>query len=189
VVLREEAAGRSWRVSGGFWQAHPGAPDVLASCVTRQLSPQPGEHLLDLYAGVGLFAGAVGGRLGEGGRVDVVEADAAACLDAAANLADLPWATVHRSEVRRFLRHRGLRHVDVVVLDPPRAGAGREVSRRLCALRPRAISYVACDPAALARDVATFAEHGYRLAGLEAFDLFPMTHHVECVALLVPDSS
>jgi tRNA/tmRNA/rRNA uracil-C5-methylase (TrmA/RlmC/RlmD family) len=52
-------------------------------------------------------------------------------------------------------------------------------------LAPRAVAYVACDPAALARDVGLFAEEGYRLAGLRAFDLFPMTHHVECVALLV----
>ena len=54
----------------------------------------------------------------------------------------------------------------------------------IAALRPRAVAYVACDPASLARDVAIFAEHGYRLTGLRAFDLFPMTHHVECVALL-----
>ncbi|MDH4352787.1 MAG: class I SAM-dependent RNA methyltransferase [Actinomycetota bacterium] len=186
-VVHDQAAGRDWRISGGFWQAHPGAPEALVACVTRQLSPRPGEHLVDLYAGVGLFGGALGGRLGEGGRVDLVEADAAACLDAAVNLADLPWATVHRSPVLRHLRHSGLRRADLVVLDPPRTGAGREVTRRLCALRPRAVSYVACDPAALARDVATFAEQGYRLADLQAFDLFPMTHHVECVALLVPD--
>ncbi len=188
-VLHEEAAGRSWRVSGGFWQAHAGAPGVLVDCVTRQLAPRPGDHLLDVYAGVGLFAGALGGRVGVGGRIDVVEAEATACLDAAVNLADLPWATVHRSAALRYLRHSGLRRADIIVLDPPRTGAGREVSRRLCALRPRAISYVACDPAALARDVATFADEGYRLADLEAFDLFPMTHHVECVALLVPDSN
>jgi tRNA/tmRNA/rRNA uracil-C5-methylase (TrmA/RlmC/RlmD family) len=75
---------------------------------------------------------------------------------------------------------------DVVVLDPPRVGAKREVVEAVVALDPRAVAYVACDPGALARDVAIFAEHGYRLASLRAFDIFPMTHHVECVALLVP---
>jgi tRNA/tmRNA/rRNA uracil-C5-methylase (TrmA/RlmC/RlmD family) len=75
------------------------------------------------------------------------------------------------------------------VLDPPRTGAGKEVTERIAGLGPRAVSYVACDPAALARDVATFAAHGYRLAGLRALDLFPMTHHVECVALLVRGDS
>jgi tRNA/tmRNA/rRNA uracil-C5-methylase (TrmA/RlmC/RlmD family) len=73
-----------------------------------------------------------------------------------------------------------------VVLDPPREGARRPVVEAVAALAPRAVAYVACDPAALARDVATFAEHGYVLTTLRAFDLFPMTHHVECVALLEP---
>jgi tRNA/tmRNA/rRNA uracil-C5-methylase (TrmA/RlmC/RlmD family) len=76
--------------------------------------------------------------------------------------------------------------VDLVVLDPPREGARRKVVDAVVARSPRAVSYVACDPAALARDVALFAESGYRLESLRAFDLFPMTHHVECVALLEP---
>jgi tRNA/tmRNA/rRNA uracil-C5-methylase (TrmA/RlmC/RlmD family) len=79
--------------------------------------------------------------------------------------------------------------VDLVVLDPPRSGAGRTAVRRIAAGRPRAIAYVACDPATLARDVATFAASGYVLSGLRAFDLFPMTHHVECVAALHPRSA
>ncbi len=75
---------------------------------------------------------------------------------------------------------------DLVVLDPPRTGAGRRVVEQVVALAPRAIAYVACDPAALARDVAWFGERGYAMEGLRAFDIFPMTHHVECVARLVP---
>ncbi|WP_376778620.1 class I SAM-dependent RNA methyltransferase [Phytoactinopolyspora halotolerans] len=75
---------------------------------------------------------------------------------------------------------------DLVVLDPPRAGAKLTVVAEIARRRPRAVGYVACDPAALARDVAAFASHGYQLTGLRAFDLFPMTHHVECVALLEP---
>ncbi|MGL5865186.1 MAG: class I SAM-dependent RNA methyltransferase, partial [Dermatophilaceae bacterium] len=75
---------------------------------------------------------------------------------------------------------------DIVVLDPPRTGAGREVTLAIARMTPRVVAYVACDPAALARDVATFAGAGYRLASLRAFDAFPMTHHVECVAVLVP---
>jgi tRNA/tmRNA/rRNA uracil-C5-methylase (TrmA/RlmC/RlmD family) len=77
--------------------------------------------------------------------------------------------------------------VDIVVLDPPREGAKSAVVKQIAARRPRVVAYVACDPAALARDLATFAGHGYRLTGLRAFDLFPMTHHVECVAILEPD--
>jgi tRNA/tmRNA/rRNA uracil-C5-methylase (TrmA/RlmC/RlmD family) len=74
--------------------------------------------------------------------------------------------------------------VDVVVLDPPRSGAGAKVVNAIGVLQPRAIAYVACDPAALARDLATFAGIGYGLKSLRAFDLFPQTHHVECVAIL-----
>ena len=70
------------------------------------------------------------------------------------------------------------------MLDPPREGARRAVVEQVVDRAPRAVAYVACDPAALARDVAVFAEHGYALTELRAFDLFPMTHHVECVALL-----
>ena len=73
---------------------------------------------------------------------------------------------------------------DLVVLDPPREGARRKVVEQVVDRAPRAVAYVACDPAALARDLAIFAEHGYALSALRAFDLFPMTHHVECVALL-----
>jgi tRNA/tmRNA/rRNA uracil-C5-methylase (TrmA/RlmC/RlmD family) len=76
--------------------------------------------------------------------------------------------------------------VDLVVLDPPREGARRTVVEAVAARRPRAVAYVACDPAAMARDVATFADLGYTLDRLRGLDLFPMTHHVECVALLVP---
>jgi tRNA/tmRNA/rRNA uracil-C5-methylase (TrmA/RlmC/RlmD family) len=76
--------------------------------------------------------------------------------------------------------------VDLVVLDPPRTGAGAAVVHGVTAAGPRAVAYVACDPAALARDVGTFREAGWRLAALRAFDCFPMTQHVECVALLLP---
>jgi len=77
------------------------------------------------------------------------------------------------------------RRPDVVLLDVHLPdGGGRAVVQRVAALHPRAVAYVACDPAALARDLAYFADAGYHLVELEAYDLFPMTHHVECVALL-----
>ena len=85
-----------------------------------------------------------------------------------------------------WLRSTGLRRCDIVVLDPPRAGAGRQVIERIIRMSPRAIAYVACDPSALARDIATARSLGWRLESLRALDLFPMTHHVECIALLVP---
>lgn len=185
--VTEEAAGRSWRVTGaGFWQVHPGATETLVEAVRDALEPRVGEHLLDLYAGVGLFAGALAADLGPGGRVDAVEADEGAVRDARRNLHDLPMVRLVHARVDAWLRSRQLKSCDLVVLDPPRTGAARTVVEALVKLRPRAIAYVACDPASLARDVGTFRANGYELDAIRAFDLFPMTHHIECVALLRP---
>jgi tRNA/tmRNA/rRNA uracil-C5-methylase (TrmA/RlmC/RlmD family) len=186
-AVRERAAGREWTVAAtGFWQVHPAAADALAGCVLELLAPRPGEAVLDLYAGAGLFAGALAGRVGPHGTVVAVEADPVAAADAAANLADLPWVEVHRLRVTPALVDRLGVRPDLVVLDPPRSGAGPELIAALLAAGPRAVGYVACDPAGLARDLRAVADAGYRLAALRAFDLFPMTHHVECVALLEP---
>ncbi|MBD8869619.1 class I SAM-dependent RNA methyltransferase [Nocardioides donggukensis] len=168
----------------GFWQVHPGAPGVLVGTVLELLGPRPGEAVLDLYAGVGVFAAFLADRVGERGRVVAVEGDLAACGHARGNLVGLPQARVAQGSVDRVLRESYDEPFDLVVLDPPREGARRKVVEQVVDRAPRAVAYVACDPAALARDVATFADLGYRLSALRAFDLFPMTHHVECVALL-----
>ena len=174
--------GREFAVAeDGFWQVHPGAPGVLVDTVLDHLAPRPGESALDLYAGVGLFARFLLDAVGPGGRVVAVEADRRAATNAAANCPD---AEVRAGPVERVLATAYDEPFDLVVLDPPRTGAKRKVVNQVAARRPRAVAYVACDPAALARDVAFFAEHGYGLAALRAFDLFPMTHHVECVVLL-----
>ena len=168
----------------GFWQVHPGAPDVLVEAVMGMLDPQPGERALDLYAGVGLFARFLAGRVGDSGRVLAVEADRVAAGHARTNLADYAAAEVAAGSVAAVLGVAFDDRFDLVVLDPPRTGAKRAVVEQIVARSPRAIAYVACDPGALARDIAIFAEQGYRLDALRAFDLFPMTHHVECVARL-----
>jgi tRNA/tmRNA/rRNA uracil-C5-methylase (TrmA/RlmC/RlmD family) len=187
------AGGRDWEVEGtGFWQVHPAAADALVAAVADVAAVRPGETVLDLYAGVGLFGGALAPAVGPDGRVVCVESDAAACAAADANLADLPQAEVWQGEVDAgglagLLDELGTAP-DVVVLDPPRSGAGAPVSRLLASTGARAVVYVACDPAALARDVAAFGEAGYRLAAVRGFDAFPMTAHVEVVALLVPEA-
>src|SRR5215218_8062912 len=187
---QRSAGGRDWEVEGtGFWQVHPAAADALVGAVSAFAAVRPGETVLDLYAGAGLFGGALAPGVGAGGRVVCVESDPGACAAADANLADLPQAEVWQGDVDAPGLHEllgDLGRPDVVVLDPPRAGAGREVSRVIAGAAPRAVVYVACDPASLARDVAVLADAGYRLAALRAFDCFPMTAHVECVALLVP---
>ncbi len=187
TFVREVAAGRTWRVSnGGFWQIHPEAPDTLVSAVLEGLDPQWGESALDLYCGVGLFAGALAERVGDDGAVLGIESGKQAVLDARHNLAALENVRIECDKVETLLPRTGITSTDLIVLDPPRAGAGRETIAHLSGLEARRIAYVACDPAALARDLAYFREGGYRPVSLRAFDLFPMTHHFECVAILEP---
>ncbi len=185
--VREYAAGRSWRVSAGaFWQVHVGAADALAAAVVEALGPRTGEAVLDLYCGVGLFAGVLADRVGPQGSVLGVESGSAAADDATYNLNDLPQVRIERGRAGDVLDQWGEDRLELAVADPPRAGLGRDMVARLCRLVGRAVAYVSCDPATLARDVAYFHEHGWELAELRAFDAFPMTHHVECLAVLVP---
>ncbi|NGO69885.1 TRAM domain-containing protein [Streptomyces boncukensis] len=185
--VRERADGRTWRVgAGGFWQVHPRAADVLVDAVMRGLTPRKGEMALDLYCGVGLFAGALADRVGEQGAVLGIESAKRAAEDARRNLADFPRVRIEHGKVDRVLPRTGIAEADLVVLDPPRTGAGKATVARVTSLSPRRVAYVACDPAALARDLRYFADNGYTPRFLRAFDLFPMTHHLECVAILEP---
>ena len=190
--LRQRAAARSWRVSAGaFWQVHPGAADALSAAVLDVLEPRPGEVALDLFCGAGLFAGALAAAVGPDGVVIAVDADRSAVRDARHNLRRTPWARVHAADAAAALARGGWPAPDLAVLDPPRTGVPRPVIDGLLASGTglRAVAYVSCDPATLARDIAVFAGHGWRLDGLRAFDIFPMTHHVECVAALSPGKS
>jgi len=183
--LRQRAAGRDWRVGAtGFWQVHPGAADTLAAAVLDALRPRPGDVVLDLYCGAGLFAGVLARAVGPAGAVTGIEADAAAVRDARHNLRPTPWAKVRRGDVATVLARHGPTGGSLVVLDPPRTGAARPVIDLLSASPAGRIAYVSCDPATLARDLALLGASGWRLEALRAFDAFPMTHHVECLATL-----
>jgi tRNA/tmRNA/rRNA uracil-C5-methylase (TrmA/RlmC/RlmD family) len=203
--LHQHAAGRSWRVSAGaFWQVHPGAADALSAAVLDVLRPRPGEVALDLFCGAGLFAGVLAAAVGPDGMVVAVDTDRAAVRDARHNLRGTPWARVQAADAAAALARGGWPPAALAVLDPPRTGVRRRVIERLLAPGGgpdgggggapgagggslRAVAYVSCDPATLARDIAVFARLGWRLDGLRAFDIFPMTHHVECVAALTPE--
>jgi tRNA/tmRNA/rRNA uracil-C5-methylase (TrmA/RlmC/RlmD family) len=184
--LRQRAAGRDWRVSAaGFWQVHPAAADTLAAAVLDALRPRPGDVALDLYCGAGLFAGILAGAVGPSGAVIAIEADVAAVRDARHNLRGTPWARVHRGDAAALLERNGPPQATLAVVDPPRAGLARQVVDLLSGPgRVSRIAYVSCDPATLARDIAAFAASGWELEALRAFDAFPMTHHVECLATL-----
>lgn len=173
----------------GFWQVHPGAPSVLVDTVLEMLQPRAGESVLDLYAGVGLFAAHLAAAVGPAGSVVAVEAGRSACRRAERNLGEFSDVRVLPGSVEQVLEAEGPVPYDVVVLDPPREGARRAVVEQVAERAQRAVAYVACDPAALARDLATFRGLGWELRDLRAFDLFPMTHHVECVALLAKSGS
>jgi tRNA/tmRNA/rRNA uracil-C5-methylase (TrmA/RlmC/RlmD family) len=170
--------------SGSFWQSNVAAPEVLVDAVTRFADVKPGDHLIDLYGGVGLFGVALIDRIGSTGRIDHVEGSKSAVADAQLNFGGAENVYLHTGDVERILPR--FSSADVVILDPPREGAKRAVIESLVACAPRAIVYVACDPAALARDTALLRDANYTLSQLRAFDLFPMTHHIECVALFTP---
>ncbi|MGH8868482.1 MAG: class I SAM-dependent RNA methyltransferase, partial [Actinomycetes bacterium] len=153
--LSHEVHGRPFAVSSaGFWQVHPAAADVLADAVEQALEPRPGDSVLDLYAGAGLFAATLAARVAPEGRVTAVESSVAAASDARRNVTGLP-VRVLRGRVDRALEGRlpvgdvVPERVDLVVLDPPRAGAGRAVTAQIARREPRRVAYVACDPAAL----------------------------------------
>lgn len=182
AVLNENVSERSLEVSQeSFWQSHKNAPEVLTQAVLDFAQLKIGEHVLDLYGGVGLFSAAFIDAVGPTGHVDLIEGSKVATADAARNFAAYSNITIATGDVAKLMPR--ITAADVVVLDPPRDGAGKEAVAQIARLAPRAIVYVACDPAALARDTAYLADHSYSLVKVRAFDLFPMTHHIECVAL------
>lgn len=185
-LLTEVVGEREYRVSAhGFWQAHKNAPAVFTSEVLRLADLTPGEHVLDLYSGAGLFTLPLADAVGAGGRVEAVEGDRRAVKDATHNAKRYQNILIHNQGVSQWLSQSKLKTCDVIVLDPPRAGAGAEVINKMVKLTPRTIVYVACDPAALARDVALLNDRGYFLEEITGWDAFPMTHHVESIAKFV----
>ena len=170
----------------GFWQVHPGAASTFLRRVVALLAASSGDKVVDLYAGAGLFTMRLGEIVAPDGFVLGVEGDRRAVENGAGNtehLDNVEWRANRVDRELRSLVSQGVR-ADLAVLDPPRTGAGKEVMALLARLGPRRVVYVACDPSALARDVRAAADHGYALTSLEAYDAFPMTHHVECIAVL-----
>ncbi len=196
-VRREPAAvhasvgGRTYRISPGvFWQVHTGAAATLLSAVLDLAGDCRGAAVVDLYAGAGLFSIPLADAVGPSGSVLAVERDGRACADARHNGADFRHLRVLEGAVTPLLVETGLGRPDIVVLDPAREGAGTDVMRALAPHAPtvRTVIYVSCDPASFGRDVRVLLDDGWRLTALRAFDIFPMTEHVELVAALEPPS-
>jgi len=197
TIVTELVGDREFRLADtGFWQVHTHAAETLTAAVQDAIDPalfDASAHNLDLYGGVGLFAAAVADRFGSSTKITSVESDATATGFASRNLAEWIGADAATGRVERWVAQlastanahdRARLRAATVVLDPPRSGAGKQVVQSIGGLQPAQIVYVACDPVALARDIGLFAERGYDLTALRAFDLFPNTHHVEAVATL-----
>lgn len=180
----QRVAGRVWQVPvTAFWQAHRDAAGVYSKLITDWAQPRTGMRAWDLYGGAGVFAAALGDAVGHTGRVLSVDTSRVSTRAARAALADLTQVHIVTDSVRRALAaQRG--RADVAVLDPPRAGAGREVIDLLAAADVPRIVHIGCEAASFARDIGTYLGHGYTVEKIKVFDAFPLTHHTECVALL-----
>ncbi|MBG6218099.1 tRNA/tmRNA/rRNA uracil-C5-methylase (TrmA/RlmC/RlmD family) [Arthrobacter sp. CAN_A6] len=184
--LQERVGDSDYRVTGaGFWQIHRGAPSVLVDAVLAGLQVTPGEKAADLYAGAGLFTVPLAAAVGSGGSVLSVEGSVGTSKDARRNLHGQDHVSIVEGRVDTVLDSwEG--PLDVVLLDPPRAGAGKRVVAQLAQAKPRAVGYVSCDPASFARDLGLFLARGWSLDQLRVFDLYPHTHHMESFAVLSP---
>ncbi|WP_267289388.1 class I SAM-dependent RNA methyltransferase [Mycobacterium hackensackense] len=173
---------REWHVPvTAFWQAHRDAPEVYSALIRDAARLEPGMTAWDLYGGAGVFAAALATEVGETGQVLTVDTSRGSARAARTALADMPWVSVVTDSVRRALTGRR-DSADVAVLDPPRTGAGREIIDLIAGV-PRVI-HIGCEAASFARDVGEYLRHGYTVEQLRVFDAFPLTHHVECVAVL-----
>lgn len=182
-IMTEQVKDRTFRIhASSFWQVHRQASASLVDHVVGLCGLQRGQSAFDLYSGAGLFAAFLAEEVGEQGSVVAVESGIDAVRDARRSLSDLAHVELVTSDVGQWVARRR-EGCDVVVLDPPRAGAGSQVIADVARLARSRIVYVACEPSALARDTALLASHGWQLRDLVGIDAFPMTSHVECVAM------
>lgn len=180
----ETVSGREWELDAtGFWQAHRGAAQTYSDVIAEWAEPSPGSVAWDLYGGVGVFAAPLAHGVGPNGEVVSVEFSRRAAADGANALADLGAVRFAPGRVERAARD--LPAPGVVVLDPPRSGAGKDVVASVVGGAPERIVHVGCDPASFARDAGLYIAAGYQLEALRSFDAFPLSHHVECIGLFV----
>jgi tRNA/tmRNA/rRNA uracil-C5-methylase (TrmA/RlmC/RlmD family) len=187
-AVHTTVAGVTFRVTAGvFWQVHVGAAEALSAAVRAALGARPGDTVVDLYAGAGLFSVLLAHDVGPRGSVLAVERDRRACADVEHNGKGLTQLQVRKAYVSPRLVEHGLGRPDLVVLDPAREGAGQAVMTAL-ATQPalRTVVYVSCDAGSFSRDIRVLLVEGWTLTSLRAFDIFPMTQHVELVGALSP---
>jgi 23S rRNA (uracil1939-C5)-methyltransferase len=178
-AIHEELRGRVFRVSASsFFQVNTGMAEKLIDLVEQFLAPRPSEILLDAFGGVGTVGLSLASQVA---RVIEIEESKGAANDAHANAIDMSNIEFQRGKVEEILPTLKTR-IDIVVADPPRAGIDARALDALIALAPRAIAYVSCDPATLARDARKLIDGGYRLVKVQPVDMFPQTYHIESVS-------
>ena len=183
--LDEVVEDRSWRLhAGSFWQVHKDAPTAFVHTVRKLAQLKTGDRLLDLYSGAGLFAACLAKDVGDAGIVTAVESSIDSVRDARRSCSDLANLDLITSDVAKWLK-MNTDSYDVVILDPPRNGAGEEVISQISKIANRTIVYVACDPSALGRDTGYLLTNGWQIDQLVGFDAFPQTAHVECIATFI----
>ena len=182
AYLTEDVAGHRFRVSAGsFFQSGPDAAELLVDAVRRAAPELDGAGtVLDAYAGVGLFAVAA---TDPASSLITIESSRTSVDDSRSNLAGRA-ASVELGQVGRW-RRSARTSIDVVIADPARSGLGRPGVGAVVSADAPVVVLVSCDPVAAARDTAMLNQHGYDHAGTEVLDLFPHTHHVECVTRFV----
>ncbi|HET7770296.1 MAG TPA: 23S rRNA (uracil(1939)-C(5))-methyltransferase RlmD [Chloroflexota bacterium] len=181
--LRYVLAGATFEVpADAFFQVNSGAGELLVGAAIEWLAPEPTDHVVDAYGGVGTFAIPLARRAK---KVTSIELPGSA-VDAVATNARANGVSSVRAiaaSVERGLR--SLREpVDMLLVDPPRRGCGPEVTREIARLAPRRVVYVSCEPSTLARDARALLDAGYRLSATRVVDMFPQTYHLESVSLL-----
>ena len=178
--LKEVVEGNTYIVSPkSFWQSHINAPRLLLKQVIKHACIKSGDIVCDLYGGAGLFAFPIAELLGDSGEIHLIERDNDCIKDAKKMLHGKKNIIIHHGKVEQKLGK--IKNIDIIILDPPRNGAGKQVIHQIIDKSPKSIVYVSCNPASLARDTKILLENNYILDTLMVLDLFPMTHHIECI--------
>ena len=179
--LKEVVRDNKFNISPqSFWQSHKSAPGIILEKVLKFANIKKGERVCDLYGGVGLFTLPISKIIGENGEVHLIETNRTCIDDANEMFADLKNIFTHHGTVEQKLG--SVKKIDTIILDPPRNGISKQVINQMIEKKPHTIVYVSCNPSTLARDTKILLNNKYALTNVVGLDLFPMTHHVECVA-------
>ena len=179
--INEVVEGNSYTIShGSFWQSHKNAPKILIKKIIEFANLELGDRVCDLYGGVGLFTAPILKVIGEIGEIHLIESNSRCIKDAKKIFENKKNVIIHHGKVEQKLGK--IKNIDVIIMDPPRTGATKQVINQIIEKKARSIVYISCDPASLARDTKVLLKNYYSLEKIVGIDLFPMTQHIECIA-------